>query len=152
MYLPPPGAWWRLDVPSDTIRLLPFISDALDAIGSWKDCTAWPRNRKWPDFGEMADPAASLCSFLLGGAGVHLGFDGAIAFDGSERNRLIAVAAAPILFGRTVCEDILLFPDHGEFFLQCDHHHDVTVSVRDASLMEPFDRYMRDRGHEVTEG
>lgn len=146
-----PDSWWDLEAPAETVRLLPFISDALDALGPWQQCTAWHRKGAWPGCREMEDPAACLYSFLLGGAGIPFGLDGAIAFDRSERASVIAVAAASLLFGRTVSEDVILFPDHGKFFLECGHHQDMTVSIFDSSLMEPFDQYMRDRGHEVAE-
>ena len=150
-YLSMPNTWWQLDMPAETMRLLALISDALDALGSWKECLVWHRKGVWPDYAGLEDPAAGLYSFLLAGAGIRLGFDGAIACDCSERKKLIAVAAAPILFGRTICEDVLLFPDHGKFFLECDHHQDMTVSVCQPALMESYEQYMRDRGHEVAE-
>ncbi|HEY2584141.1 MAG TPA: hypothetical protein VGI81_00080 [Tepidisphaeraceae bacterium] len=148
-YLPPPNEWLALDAPTETLGLIPFLSDVLDGIGEWQECLVWHRTGPWPDYSGEDDPCASLYSFMLGGAGIPLGFDGAIAFGRSDRHRLIAAAAAPILFGRTVWEDVLLFPDHGKLFLQCDHHQDVTLTFSEPPLAEPFMLHMRERGHEV---
>lgn len=150
-YIPLPNEWLGLNAPTETLGLIPFLADVLNGIGEWQECLAWHRAGSWPDYTGGDDPSAALYSFILAGAGVPLGFDGAIAFGRSDRHRLIAAAAAPIFFGRTVWEDVLLFPDHGKLFLQCDHHQDVTFTFSEAALMEPFIRHMRRRGHDVDE-
>jgi hypothetical protein len=148
-YLPPPNQWIPLRAPTETRPLIAFLGDVLDGIGDWEKCLAWHRVGPWPDYSGLDRPFTSLYSFMLGGVGIPLGFDGAIAFARSELNRLIATAAAPILFGGTVWEDVLLFPDHGKLFLQCDHHQEVTITFSEPELMEPLILHMRGRGHEV---
>lgn len=148
-YQPPPNEWDRFRAPAETCQLISFLGDVLEGIGAWDECLAWHRVNAWPDYSDSDRPFSSLYSFMLAGAGIPLGFDGAVAFGRSERNRLIATAAAPILFGTTVWEDVLLFPDHGKLFLQCDHHQDLVVTFSDAALTEPFIAHLRERGRDV---
>lgn len=148
-YQPPPNEWMALRAPTETRGIVALLGDVLDGIGPWDECIVWPRVAGWPDSPESDQPFSALYSFMLSGAGIPLEFDGAVAFGRAERNRLIAVAAAPILFGVSVWEDVLLFPDHGKLFLECDHHQDVIVTFSEPAMMEPFLARMRQRGHYV---
>jgi hypothetical protein len=148
-YLPPPNEWERLRAPTKRHELVTFLGDVLDGIGPWDECLVWHRVAGWPDSSQSDQPLSGLYSFMLSGAGIPLEFDGAVIFGRAERNRLIAVAAAPILFGVSVWEDVLLFPDHGKLFLQSDHHEDVTITFSEPAMMEPFLAHMRQRGHDV---
>lgn len=125
IFLPPnehSRFWVRPEQPS---RWPHFVTTLLNAAGAQDTVLACPRRGTWPNFASARHPLERTQALTSEALGVPSGWSGAIEFDASDRDRLIAVLVMQLF---EPVNDLYVLPSPGVVFLQFSHHDVVHVS------------------------
>jgi hypothetical protein len=119
-----------------------FVAHLLDGLEPWTTCYVWFRGGRWPDLANPLDSDAEVRAVTFRGARIRSRFEGAIQFDRSERDRILAVLFVQLTFGWHSWDDLFVIPDHGRMMLMTDHHGVVHANFASRSLVRPFVKHM----------
>lgn len=121
--------WCR---PEQPCRWPHFISSLLKAAGANETVLVYPRSGIWPDAASAVGDLGRTQLMLLTALGITPGWAGAIAFDKSERDKLVAILTVQFL---EPIHDLYVLPLGATTLLQFDHHDVVHVSCATESGM-----------------
>jgi hypothetical protein len=125
IFLPPnehSRFWARPEQPS---RWPHFVTSLLKAAGAQGSVIACPRRGTWPNLATAHHPLDRTQALISEALGIHPGWSGAIDFDASDGDRLIAVLVMQLF---EPVNDLYVLPLAGIGFLQFSHHDVVHVS------------------------
>jgi hypothetical protein len=125
VFLPPnehSRFWARPKQPS---RWPHFVTSLLNAAGARDAVLACPRRGTWPNLATARHPLDRTRALISTALGVPSGWSGAIAFDISDRDRLVAILVMQLF---EPINDLYVLPSSGTGFLQFSHHDVVHVS------------------------
>lgn len=146
----PPGdhaRFWM--VPADPTVWPHFVAELLDGLDSWASGYVWPRCGRWPEHAKPLSHNAGVRDVILRGAGIPAGWVGAIRFDCSEADSLLAVLFAYLAFGWCGDDDLFFIPDHGRQLVQTDHHDVVHAECRSEDRIVQLVAHMAHAGYEL---
>jgi hypothetical protein len=93
-----PGVW--LPQPPDPSTLPHFATSLLGGLDGWDRGLLWPRSDgRWPDPARSREYSEGVRDVLLRGAGIPVGWAGAVRFGCDEEDVLVAVLYAFLVFG-----------------------------------------------------
>jgi hypothetical protein len=122
---------------------IPFLlSHVLAGLDPWKSCFLWPRGGRWLGSGFKDDVGDGVRAKILAGAGVPVGFRGALRCSTRERDTVVTILFAQAVFGWSVPDDVFVVPDHGRQIVQVSHHDVVHVDFADRLRIGRFVRHM----------
>jgi hypothetical protein len=125
IFLPPNDAsrfWVRPDKPSQWPH---FVASVLDAAGADDTVLAFPRRGTWPGIASACSQLDRTQGLLAEALGVPGAWSGAIEFESSDRERLIAILVAQFL---EPVNNLYVLPLDGKAFAEFSHHDVVHVS------------------------
>ena len=137
--------FWAL--PRDAGSWPYFAACFLEGVDPWSVIVVWPRAGRWPDAANSADWNESVRDVMLRGAGIPQGWVGAIRCSRQEMVVVIAVMFIYLAFGWCPADDLYLIPDHGQQYIQTNHHDVVHVEFLNEKRLSDFVAYMEFKGY-----
>lgn len=135
--LPPRESARFWELPGDVGNWPHFAGTILEGLDRWEAGYLWPRSGRWPAAADSRSHNERVRDFILLGAGVPDGWDGAVLFTRGEGAAVVAVLFAYLAFGCCSDEDLYFVPDHGRQVVQTDHHDVVHVEcLEEARVLE----------------
>jgi hypothetical protein len=129
IFLPPNDASRFWPRPSEPPRWPHFLASILSFIDASETITAcrWRSGpRPWPDSATAEFQGYKTHAVFTEALEIPSGWPGAVEFDGSDRQLLIAVMVAHFI--DPIC-DLIVVPACGGMFMQLSHHDVVHVSA-----------------------
>jgi hypothetical protein len=133
IFLPPnenSRFWTRPERPAKWPH---FVSSLLGAAGARGTVVVFPRRGTWPDSSTARNPRDRTRALLIAALGVSSGWPGAVEFDSTDRDRLIALLVIQLL---DPSNDLYVLPSEGAAFLQFSHHDVVHVYCPTSEAIE----------------
>ncbi|HET6251536.1 MAG TPA: hypothetical protein VFE47_27880 [Tepidisphaeraceae bacterium] len=141
--------FWQ--TPGNAGNLPHFIDRMLLSLSPWETCTLWPLAGRWPQVGPQLRIDDRVRDVVVRGAGIIPGFAGAVRFAGDEREKLVSVIFAQLMFGWSAPDDIVIVAGHCRQFLQTDHHHMMHATFSSEDQIQPYIAHMAAVGYDLPE-
>lgn len=141
------GRFWIW--PTDPACWPHFLDSLVARLDEWKSGYLWPRPGRWPAMTGNSSTDEGVRDVMLRGAGIPLGWAGAVRVASEQKYELVTVLYAFLAFGGCTDDDVFFVPDHGRQLLQTDHHDVVHLKCRTENRVLEVVAGMKEAGYEL---